>query len=188
MKKNQIAIDPNTTLFLDRDGVINVRKIDGYLSRWEDFHFIDDADQALVGLADIFKRIIVVTNQQGIDKGVTTVFEVEHLHYCLQHHICSIGGRIDHIYFCPTHRLYNPNCRKPNPGMALQAKRDYPEIDFTNALMVGDFSSDIEMGHRLKMTTVFINNTSSEWESDAPIPDWTCDSLMAFYRLMLHKF
>ncbi len=168
------------TLFLDRDGVINVRKINSYLARWDDFHFLDDADQAIVKLSSIFSKIFVVTNQQGVAKGITSTFEIDHLHHRLQHHIHHKGGKIDRIYYCPDHQIYNPPCRKPNTGMAVQAKRDFPSIDFSKSVMVGDFATDIQMGHSLGMKTVFINNKSSEWNSLAPDPDYTFGSLMAF--------
>ncbi len=174
------------TLFLDRDGVINRRQVGGYLKGWHQFEFIDAADQAIVQLSRHYRRIVVVTNQQGISKGIVSTFEMDHLHYRLQHHIAQMGGIIHRVYYCPEHRMYHPLCRKPNVGMPLQAQRDDPSIDFARSVMVGDFSSDIEMGHRLGMTTVFIDNDTSEWLSETQPPHFTYPSLWAFCQAVQH--
>lgn len=175
-----IKIHSDSTLFLDRDGVINVRRVGNYLARWEDFKYLDRADEAMIILAAIFPRIIVVTNQQGVAKGLTTVFEIDHLHYCLNRDITGKGGRIDKIYYCPEHQLYHPRCRKPDTGMPEQAKVDFPEINFSRSIMVGDFATDIIMGHKLGMQTVFVHNETSEWHATAPAPDFSFPSLLAF--------
>jgi len=176
----KLFLDGSWTLFLDRDGVINKRRIDQYLARWEDFDFLDRADLAIVKLRNFFKRIIVVTNQQGVAKGLTTSFEIDHLHYRLERTIKERGGHIDKIYYCPHHEMYQPLCRKPRPGMALQAKEDFADIDFSKSVIVGDFYTDIEMGHVVGMKTIFINNDGSEWHTRAPEPDYIFPSLFSF--------
>ncbi len=72
------------------------------------------------------------------------------------------GGRVDKVYYCPELAKLDPYCRKPNIGMALQARRDFPEIDFNKSVMVGDSISDISFGNRLNMTTIFLKTKTSE--------------------------
>ncbi len=170
----------NWDLFLDRDGVINVRRVNAYLARWEDFEFLDRADQAIVKLSRVFKRIFVVTNQQGVSKGLTTEFEVDHLHFRLKKQIEQLGGQITKIYYCPEHEMYAPVCRKPQPGMVLQAAKEFPDVDFRRSFMIGDFYSDILMGQSVEMKTVFIKNERSKWKPGTPAPDYIFPSLFAF--------
>ena len=174
----------NWTIFLDRDGVINKRRINTYLSRWSDFEFIDKSDHAIVELSKMCKRILVVTNQQGVAKGMTTHFELDHLHYCLGKHIESMGGHIDRIYYCPDHEIYEPICRKPRPGMAMQAMADFPDIDLQKSMMVGDFYTDILMGQQMGMKTVFIDNDRSIWKETTAPPDFSFANLWAFSQAL----
>jgi HAD superfamily hydrolase (TIGR01662 family) len=82
------------------------------------------------------------------------------------------GGRIDEIYYCPYTGELEPLCRKPNPGMALEAQKDFPDIDFKKSLMIGDSDSDIIFGNRLDMKTILVGNNSEVSGSDAmAIPD-----------------
>ncbi len=175
-----LSVSTDWTLFLDRDGVINRRYTGGYLTSWDQFEFLSGAADAIVSLTPVFKRIIVVTNQQGVSKGITTDFEIDHLHYRLKDHIAEAGGKIERIYYCPEHGMYLPKWRKPNTGMPLQAQEDFQDIDFKKSIMVGDFSTDIEMGHRLGMTTVFIKNEKSVWSDDHRKPHYTFPSLWSF--------
>jgi D-glycero-D-manno-heptose 1,7-bisphosphate phosphatase len=144
------------SLFLDRDGVINKRIVDGYVRNQEEFVFLDGVLNVMPLLARKFDYCFVVTNQQGIAKGLMTENDLKTVHDKMMEEIEKVNGRIDRVYYCPEHHSTNPHCRKPNPGMALQAVEDFPEVDFEYAVMVGDSISDIEFGHRLNMKTVFI--------------------------------
>lgn len=142
------------TLFLDRDGVINKFEPGKYVNTVEDFIFETNSLVALKTLSDVFGRIFVVSNQQGVARGFLTTDDLNEIHSYMLEKVEQAGGRIDHVYTCTA--MEPSNCRKPNTGMALQAKRDYPEIDFFNSIMVGDFISDMQFGIHLGMTTVFI--------------------------------
>lgn len=146
----------NWTLFLDRDGVINERIEGDYVRKWEEFVFGEGVLEAMPILARKFNRIVVVTNQQGIAKGLMTAQDLEEVHQQMLTVIQENQGYIDKVYYCPLHEKENPTCRKPNTGMGLQAKLDFPEIDFERSIMVGDSISDIEFGKRLGMKTVFV--------------------------------
>jgi D-glycero-D-manno-heptose 1,7-bisphosphate phosphatase len=148
----------NWTLFLDRDGVINKRKPGGYIENHAEFEFLEGVLEIMPVLNTCFGPIVVVTNQQGIAKGVMTLSELDGLHNYMLTKIEEAGGRIDKVYFCPEAAYLKPPCRKPNTGMGLQAQEDFPEIDFSRSILVGDSDSDIEFGNRLGMKTVWINH------------------------------
>jgi D-glycero-D-manno-heptose 1,7-bisphosphate phosphatase len=144
------------TLFLDRDGVINRRLPGDYVKTWPQFEFLPGVLTAIAGFSTLFKRIIVVTNQQGIGKGLMNEVQLAGIHGRLKETVEAAGGRIDAVYFCPHLAADNCTCRKPNPGMALQAQADFPEIDFSRSVMAGDTASDIQFGLNLGMITVCI--------------------------------
>jgi D-glycero-D-manno-heptose 1,7-bisphosphate phosphatase len=144
------------TLFLDRDGVINLRLQDDYVKRWDEFVFLDGAIEAIVALSRQFARVVVVTNQQGVGKGLMREDDLKMIHAKMVEAIAHAGGKIDRVYYCTALAQEDAPCRKPNPGMAQQAKHDFPEINFRKSLMVGDSLSDILFGKNLGMTTVLI--------------------------------
>jgi histidinol-phosphate phosphatase family protein len=148
--------DKTWSLFLDRDGVINTRLVDEYVLRESDFTLIDGVAHSLSFFAGIFGRIVVVTNQQGIGKGLMNENDLEQVHNKMISEINQAGGRIDKIYHCPDLKEKNSFYRKPAIGMALRAKKDFPEIAFHKSVMVGDSISDMIFGKRMKMKTVFI--------------------------------
>lgn len=148
----------NLTLFLDRDGVINVRLIDDYVKSPADFQFTEGFLPALASIAGFFKQIVVVTNQQGVGKGLMTAEDINNIHRFLLEKVADAGGRIDKIYFCPDLKGSGSLNRKPEVGMALQARRDFPGIVFRNSIMIGDSLSDLEFGRKLKMKTIYIDN------------------------------
>lgn len=136
-------IKPYNTLFLDRDGVINQQRPHDYVKTTREFIFIDGALEALRLLAPLFKHIIIVTNQRGVGKGIMTRKDLEEIHAYMMNEVSGQGGRIDKIYVCTDTSDYSKN-RKPNTGMALQAKDDFPDIDFTKSIMAGDSISDMQ--------------------------------------------
>ena len=119
------------TLFLDRDGVINVKLEARYVRNSNEFEFMQGALVAISKLSKLFKRILIVTNQQGIGKGIMTEDDLNLLHSFMTSEIGKLNGKIDKIYFCPHLDTENCNCRKPNPGMINQAIADFPDIDLS---------------------------------------------------------
>ena len=178
------------TLFLDRDGVINDRLVGEYVLNWSEFHFMPGVLEALRCFAGYFSRIIVVTNQQGIGKGLMTVADIQDIHERMLSAIRQAGGRVDAVYYCPDLKQKPDNCRKPGPAMALQAQRDFPEIVFPQSVMVGDSLSDIDFGFRLGMRTVLIEGKAEEakaLENAAERVHFRYKSLSTF-ALALQKF
>ncbi|PUZ27085.1 D-glycero-D-manno-heptose 1,7-bisphosphate phosphatase/D-glycero-alpha-D-manno-heptose 1-phosphate guanylyltransferase [Chitinophaga costaii] len=175
------VIDNTWTLFLDRDGVINEEIHHGYVLHWNMFHFTEGAPQALGMLARRFTRIVVVTNQRCIGKGLLTTEGLQDIHQRMQQAILPSGGRIDRIYHCPDLDAHSP-CRKPQPGMALQAQHDFPEINFSRSIMVGNTGSDMQFGKQLGMYTVFIPSTQPHLLFPHPLQDARYDSLLHFAK------
>lgn len=155
------VLDPDLswTLFLDRDDVINKGKHGDYIRTPEEFEFLPGVVETLSSLRSQFGRIVVVTNQQGIGKGLMTTADLNVIHMKMQAELKTHGVTIDGIYHCPELTMDMPIGRKPMPGMALQAWYDYPEICFSRSVMVGDSDSDIHFGHRLGMYTVKIGGS-----------------------------
>ncbi len=146
-------MDKYRSLFLDRDGVINRHRPDDYVKNWTEFEFLPGSLEALAQLSNSFRFILIVTNQRGVSKGLFSEQMLKSIHDQMLAEISQNGGRIDGIYYCTALPDDDLN-RKPNPGMALQAKRDYPEIEFASSIMIGDSDSDIEFGNRLGMKTI----------------------------------
>lgn len=150
-------IDKSWTLFLDRDGVINKQIKNGYVTSIEEFEFIDGASEAIHQLNKIFGRIIIVTNQQCIGKGIVDENQLIDIHSYMIDCIEKNGGKIDKIYFAPQLEKENSEMRKPNTGMAINAKNDFNDIDFSKSIIVGDSLTDMEFGKKLGMKTIYIN-------------------------------
>ncbi len=176
MTLKTLNINKTWTLFLDRDGVINKKLDNDYVKHWMEFEFIDGTLEALKILNSVFGKIVVVTNQQGIGKGIYRVEDLELIHKNMVYEITYFGGRIDKVYFSPHLANENHSTRKPNTGMGLQAKTDFPEIDFTKSIIVGDSLSDMEFGRSLGLKTVFI----SDKKTDNSTIDFNFKSLIEF--------
>jgi D-glycero-D-manno-heptose 1,7-bisphosphate phosphatase len=132
--------------FLDRDGVINRKPPEGeYITRGEEMQILPGVSEAIVRLNEAGFRVIVVTNQRCVAKGLITTAELEVLHQQLREALA--GATIDAIYYCP-HEMQPPClCRKPQPGMLLDAARAH-NIDLAASWMIGDSDIDIEAGRR----------------------------------------
>jgi histidinol-phosphate phosphatase family protein len=165
-----LHIDSEWTLFLDRDGVINEEKKVDYIRNWAEFKFYTESLLALPLLAQKFSRIIITTNQKGIGKGLMSDADLSNIHAQMTAEIVAVGGRIDAIYYCPDLDNQSPN-RKPQPGMAFQATEQYPMIDLNKSIMVGNRMSDMEFGRNAGMLTVYLATTHPE----APFPDTKID-------------
>ena len=163
-------INSEWSLFLDRDGVINHDKDNDYIRNADEFRMYEDTLAALTTLSKIFPRIVIVTNQKGVGRGLMTENDLQGIHQLLLSEVNRTGGRIDRIYYCTDLSNDSPN-RKPNPGMAFQAKQDFPAIDFSKSIIVGNRLSDMEFGRNAGMFTVFVATTHPE----TPYPDSRID-------------
>jgi len=172
-------IDKSWTLFLDRDGVINVEKKEEYVINPTEFIFMPGVLEAIKLLSSEFGTIVVASNQRGIARGLMTVEDLHDVHALMLEEITHAGGRIDKIYFCADMHDDSPN-RKPNTGMALQAKKDFSLIDFSKSIMVGNKLSDMQFGRNAGMQTVFIASTNPEIPFPHELIDARFNSLFDF--------
>lgn len=168
-------------LFLDRDGVINKRFEDDYVKCVADFDFTDGLKEALCVLSQYFEYIFVVTNQQGVGKGLMEEAVLEEIHAFMSEEIKLAGGRIDKVYFCPNLTKDNSVYRKPMVGMGLKAAKDFPEISLKKSYMLGDTRSDMEFGKRLGMTTVLIGSNKKALQKPLVV-DYRFDSVLEFSK------
>ena len=176
-------IDESWTLFLDRDGVINVNKKDSYVFTPDEFVFNEGAIAALAELRSIVGRMIVITNQRGVGRGLMTEQDLQVVHNHMLDELQKAGVTMDGIYYC----TINDNLhfdRKPNPGLALKAKADFPDIDFTKTIMIGDKLIDMELGRNIGTYTILIDHAKPASPSDHPDIDWVCPSLAALVEFI----
>ncbi len=170
-------IDKSWTLFLDRDGVINDEKYMDYIHTWEEFKFYKGVKEAMKIFSKKFGKILMVTNQRGVAKGLTKIEDLEDIHKNMLNEIEGAGGRVDKIYFCAD--MESPN-RKPNPGMGLQAQKDFPEIDFSRSIMVGNTLSDMRFGRNLNIAiNIFLPTTRKDVDLKHEDIDLVFDDLIS---------
>ncbi len=161
MSFNLSLIDQSWTLFLDRDGVINYEIPGTYVRNRTEFIFYPRAPENIAYFNTVFQRLILATNQRGITRGLMTLEDLEDIHMKMIREIEENAGKIDRIYYCVDADESSP-CRKPNPGMALQAATDFPEIDLNRSIMVGNNISDMLFGRNAGMKTVFLTTTDPD--------------------------
>ncbi|MBP6978518.1 MAG: HAD family hydrolase [Lentimicrobiaceae bacterium] len=180
MSLKDLNIDRQWTLFLDRDGIINRLRVDDYVKCWEEFEFLPGVLEAIPVLNSFFDKLIIVTNQQGIGKGIVKPSAVEEVHRKMLEAVFQAGGKIHGIYVCPNLERDHHPCRKPDTGMALQAKKDFPRIEFHRSIMLGDSESDMEFGRRLGMVNILIMNNIQKTNIQTNLYDLTFPDLFAF--------
>ncbi|HZS05714.1 MAG TPA: HAD family hydrolase [Blastocatellia bacterium] len=149
------------TIFLDRDGVINRRLPDDYVKSWAEFEFLPRAKEALRLFAEAGLRLVIVTNQRGVARGLMTEADLREIHERMLAELAAAGARVTAIYYCP-HDSGQCFCRKPQPGLLLRARQDFPEIDFARSVMIGDSPADLEAGRRAGCRTFFITGDPEE--------------------------
>jgi D-glycero-D-manno-heptose 1,7-bisphosphate phosphatase len=153
-------------LFLDRDGVINKRLIDDYVTMVEEFEFLPGVLEAIRELNHLFNRIFIVTNQQGIAKGLMTEADLSEIHLKMLQQIAANGGKVDAVFYCPHMRTEGCDCRKPKIGMYQQALSSFPDIKNNVLYMVGDTSSDMLFAKNIGAVAVMINDVSANDEGN----------------------
>ena len=165
-------------IFLDRDGTINVYK--GFLRNIDDYEMLDGVAEAIKKINESGYLCIVVTNQPVIARGEVTVEELDEIHKKLETLLGLEGAYIDGLYYCPhhPHKGYEGeipelkiecDCRKPKPGMLLNAAKDY-NIDLSKSWMVGDGENDVKAGIAAGCKTALICvETEDEYGQDVTV-------------------
>ena len=171
-------------IFMDRDGVINVDRAD-YVKNWDEFTFMPHILDLFSLLHKNDFRVIVITNQSMIGRGIASLDTLQYMHKRMQEEIEKYGGKIEKIYFCPHHPDDNCQCRKPKPGMLLQASEQLG-IALGNSIFIGDSLRDIEAGARAGCKTCLLLNDRVNLKT-APIhPDFCIDSIMQVEKIILY--
>lgn len=136
----------NKAIFLDRDGVINRKPREGdYITSWAEFQLLPGAAEAIARLNRAGYLAIVVTNQRCVAKGLLSADDLEQMHQQMSEALLQANAKLDGIYYCP--HDYEPacKCRKPAPGMLLEAARRH-NIDLGSSWMIGDSEIDMQAG------------------------------------------
>jgi histidinol-phosphate phosphatase family protein len=168
-------------VFTDRDGVIN-RNSPDYIKRPEEFEFLPGSRGALRRLIQSGFDIIVITNQSALARGLMTRESLEEIHRRMIASIEAAGGRILDIFVCPHPPGDGCGCRKPEPGLVLDARRKH-QVDFSTAVMIGDSVADIECALRAGIRTTVLVRTGNgaaaaeELAAHGCLPDFIADDL-----------
>ncbi|MBI5400306.1 D-glycero-beta-D-manno-heptose 1,7-bisphosphate 7-phosphatase [Candidatus Saganbacteria bacterium] len=174
----------NKAVFLDRDGTI-IEDV-GYLNKPSEIKFISGSQEAIKKLKAAGYKVIVITNQAGVARGLITEDMLQTIDKVLHKWILNSGTHLDGLYYCPHHPEHGVypykqacECRKPHPGLILKAQKDFA-IDLSRSFMVGDKASDIEAGQRAGLKTVFVMTGRGEVaKADRKTsPDHTANNLL----------
>lgn len=178
-------------VFLDRDGVIN-RESAHYVKNLNEFEFLPGSLEALVALSRAGLKLILITNQSAINRGLTRLADVQAIHCHIVDEVAARGGRIHDIFFCPHAPEDNCDCRKPKPGMILAAARRH-DLDLSASVMVGDSARDIRCARAAGCCgTILVQSgnyeTASRLLAEAGIrADHVAADLAAAARLILER-
>lgn len=143
-------------ILLDRDGVINRKIHNGYVTRWADFRFLPGVLEALRRLTQARFHLVVISNQAGVGKGCMTPSELALVTRRFTRKIESFGGHIEKVYYCTHRKEAHCRCRKPLPGLLLAAQREF-SFDFAAAWMVGDSPSDLAAAASVECPSIMIS-------------------------------
>jgi D-glycero-D-manno-heptose 1,7-bisphosphate phosphatase len=144
-------------LLLDRDGVIIENRSD-YIRTWDDVAALPGSLEALARVSPMSLKIVIVTNQSAIGRGLLTLAEAQEINRRLVERIDTAGGRIDRIFLCPHHPNDGCNCRKPRPGLFVQAAAEL-DLDLAHSVMVGDTLGDLQAAHAAGVGTLALVRT-----------------------------
>jgi len=147
-------LTPKKIIFLDRDGVINKKMPEhDYVKSWQEFQFLPGAIEGLRRLTVAGYKIFLITNQQGVGKGLMTEGDLQSIHEKMSAALTAAGVKIMAIYYCPHLESAGCYCRKPQPGLLFRAAREH-YLDLTKSFFIGDSPSDLEAGRRAGCRTI----------------------------------
>ena len=144
------------TVFLDRDGVINRNRPRGdYVKSWNEFQFLPGARGAIIRLTQAGFRLLVITNQACVGKGIVSWDKVQQIHELMMQEIARSGGRIEAVLCCPHLPDDGCHCRKPAPGLLKHAQEEY-KVDLGRAILVGDSVKDVQTAAAVGMPAIMV--------------------------------
>jgi len=177
---------PYPAIFLDRDGVIVKNRMD-YVKSIAEVEFIPGALEALARLAPHAARIVIVTNQSAVGRGLLTLEALDQINAYILDHIVRARGRIDGVYVC----LHRPNegcdCRKPAPGLLLRAAREL-EIDLPASVMIGDNVTDMRAARAAGVRPILVHTglgATQELSDVEGLPVQRCRDLAQAVEILL---
>jgi D-glycero-D-manno-heptose 1,7-bisphosphate phosphatase len=147
----------NPAIFLDRDGVI-IENSDTYVRSWRDVNFLPSSIEALRKLNPSVYKIVIITNQSAIGRGVISLAQAQEINRRVIDAIVEGGGRIDGLFVCPHSPDDGCTCRKPLPGLILQAAEAL-SLDLEHSIMIGDAMTDIQSGQAAGIPTNILVKT-----------------------------
>src|SRR5579884_850002 len=159
----------SSTVFLDRDGVISANRAD-YVKRWEEFQFLPRALEGLALLTAHGCRLVIVTNQSVVGRGLVSSAALDEMHARMLAVIARHGGQVSGVLYCPHTPDDECVCRKPRPGLLLQARERF-DVELTDAIVVGDHPTDLEAGRRAGCRSLLVLSGRSEHATAARILD-----------------
>jgi len=151
---------PSKFVLLDRDGVINRRIVNGYVTSWEQFVFLPGALEGLRLLATAGYQALVVSNQSAVGRGLMTMKDLSEITSRFVEKVRRHGGSIGGVYYCPHRPDENCECRKPKPGLLLQAQKEHG-FDFASTYLVGDSETDLMAARSVGCLALFICGDSA---------------------------
>jgi len=178
-------------VFLDRDGTI-VEDV-GYMNLPSQIQFIPGSIEAIKMLNEAGYKVVVITNQAGVAKGLINEDMLQTIDKTLHKWILNGGAHLDGVYYCPHHPEYGVypykqvcECRKPHPGLIKRAEKDL-KIDLSQSFMIGDKATDVEAGKRAGIKTVFVTTGKGQKEKDKlkEKPDHIADNLLKAVKWIL---
>lgn len=172
----------NRAVFIDRDGTM-ARDV-SYCCRPEDFDLFPATAKAIKLLSEHGFKVIVITNQSGVARGYFSEETLAEIHRKMETELAKEGIRVDGIYYCPHHPDDNCQCRKPKPGLVLQAAEDH-DIDLERSFVIGDMPLDVAMGKAVHCRTVLIAIT--EDQCSGPSPDHVASDLYEAARWVVSQ-
>ncbi|MCJ7457788.1 MAG: HAD-IIIA family hydrolase [candidate division Zixibacteria bacterium] len=168
------VLSANKVIFLDRDGTITEEK--DFVSKIEEIKFIPGSKEALKTLQGFGYKLVIVSNQSGIARGIMTGEQVEEVNDFILKELQNEGIKIEGIYYCPHHPDENCDCRKPRTGLIKRALQDH-HLKLKGAWMIGDKLSDVLFGKNIKGKSILVltgygQSTKQKIESNADVYDW----------------
>lgn len=176
-------------VFLDRDGTIN--KEVNVLRDLKQLKILPKVGEAIKSFNRLGFLVIVITNQAVVARGWLTEKEVDHIHGIMIKRLSRKGAKIDAIYYCPHHPEGNLKkyriscrCRKPNPGMILEAAKKF-KIDFKKSFMIGDHTRDILAGKNAKLKTIIVRTGHAGKDGHYDVkPDFVAKNLFEAVKIV----
>jgi mannose-1-phosphate guanylyltransferase/phosphomannomutase len=188
--KKSLMKPKRPAIFLDRDGTI-IRQVE-LLNKPSQIKIFPGAATAIKAFNQLGYLVIIVTNQPVVARGLIVPKEVDHIHAILIDRLGKKGATIDAVYYCPHHPLANVKkyrmvckCRKPSPGMILQAAKEHG-IELKKSFFIGDSTQDVLAGNRAKVKMILVrtgHGGKDPWQHEGK-PDFIVKDLAAAVKII----